>query len=223
MTKQISPLRQRMLDDMAFRNMSPATQRCYTYAVACFARYHRASPDKLGIEHVREYRLHLLSRGLKARSINPIVGALRFFYGTTLGNKALADQIGYARPEDTLPAVLTQDQVLALIKAEPDLMMRTIFITIYAAGLRISEVIRLTTGDINGERMVIHVRQAKGHKDRYVMLSDKHLASCAAIGSADSRRAISCFPAPSSIARSRRVPCSGPFAKLLTMPVSTRP
>jgi integrase/recombinase XerD len=176
MTKQISPLRQRMLDDMAFRNMSPATQKCYTYAVACFARYHRTSPDKLGIEHVRDFRLHLLSRGLKARSINPIVGALRFFYGTTLGNKALADQIGYARPEDTLPAVLTRDQVLALIKAERDLMMRTIFLTIYAAGLRISEVIRLSTGDINSERMVIHVRQAKGHKDRYVMLSAQHLA-----------------------------------------------
>jgi hypothetical protein len=95
MTKQISPLRQRMLDD---------------YAVACFARYHRTSPDKLGIEHVREYRLHLLSRGLKARSINPIVGALRFFYGTTLANKALADQIGYARPEDTLPAVLKRTE-----------------------------------------------------------------------------------------------------------------
>jgi site-specific recombinase XerD len=108
MTKQISPLRQRMLDDMAFRNMSPATQKCYTYAVASFARYHHTSPDKLGIEHVRDYRLHLLSRGLKARSINPIVGALRFFYGTTLGNKALADQIAYARPEDTLPAVLTR-------------------------------------------------------------------------------------------------------------------
>src|SRR6476661_7316179 len=91
MTKQISPLRQRMLDDMAFRNMSPATQRCYTYAVACFARYHHTSPDKLGIEHIRDYRLHLLSRGLKARSINPIVGALRFFYATTLGNKALAE------------------------------------------------------------------------------------------------------------------------------------
>src|SRR5882757_1634678 len=133
MTKQISPLRQRMLDDMAFRNMSPATQRCYTYAVACFARFHRTSPDKLGIEHVREYRLHLLSRGLKARSINPIVGALRFFYGTTLGNKPLAEQIPFARAEDTLPAVLTRDQVLQLVKAAPDVMMRTIFITIYAA------------------------------------------------------------------------------------------
>jgi Phage integrase, N-terminal SAM-like domain/Phage integrase family len=162
MTKPISKLRQRMIEDMAFRNMSPATQKCYTYAVASFARQHHASPDQLGIEHVRAYRLHLLKRGLKARSINPIVGALRFFFATTLGNKALADQITYARPEDTLPAVLTQEQVLALVHAEPDLMMRTIFITIYAAGLRISEVVRLTTADLNSERMVIHVRQAKG-------------------------------------------------------------
>ena len=176
MTKPISKLRQRMIEDMAFRNMSPATQKCYTYAVASFARHHNASPDQLGIEHVRAYRLHLLERGLKARSINPIVGALRFFYATTLGNKALADQITYARPEDTLPAVLTQEQVLALVHAEPDLMMRTIFITIYAAGLRISEVVRLTTADLNSERMVIHVRQAKGHKDRFVMLSEQNLS-----------------------------------------------
>lgn len=176
MTRQISPLRQRMLDDMAFRNMSASTQQCYTYAVAGFARYHKISPDKLGIEHIRDYRRHLLSRGLKAKSINPIVGALRFFYGTTLGNKALAEQITYARPEDTLPAVLTQDQVRELLKAERNPKMRTIFITIYAAGLRISEVTRLRTGDINSKRMVIHVRQAKGHKDRYVMLSEPHLA-----------------------------------------------
>src|SRR4029453_14708392 len=84
MTKQISPLRQRMIDDMAFRNMSPNTQKVYAYAVANFAKFHCQSPDKLGLEHVRDYRLHLMSRGLKASSINPIVGALRFFYGTTL-------------------------------------------------------------------------------------------------------------------------------------------
>lgn len=175
MTKQISPLRQRMIDDMAMRNMSPNTQKVYTYAVSNFARYHRLSPDQLGIEHVRDYRLHLLARGLKARSVNPIVGALRFFYGTTLGNKPLAEQIPFARAEDTLPAVLTRDQVLQLLQAEPDVMMRTIFITIYAAGLRISEVVKLTPGDINSRRMVIHVRQAKGHKDRYVMLSEQLL------------------------------------------------
>lgn len=176
MTKPISKLRQRMIEDMSFRNMSPATQKVYVYAVSGFAGHHGTSPDQLGIEHVRAYRRHLLERGLKARSINPIVGALRFFYGTTLGNKSLAEQIPYARPEDTLPAVLTQTQVLALVNAEPDLMMRTIFITIYAAGFRISEVVRLATTDIQTEREVIHVRQAKGHKDRFVMLSKQHLS-----------------------------------------------
>lgn len=175
MTKQISPLRQRMLDDMAFRNMSPNTQKVYTYAVANFARFHRQSPDKLGVEHVRDYRLHLMARGLKATSINPIVGALRFFYATTLGNQQLAEQIPFARKEDTLPAVLTRDQVLQLLKAEPNLKMRTAFITIYAAGLRVSEVVKLTTRDIDSKRMVIHVRQAKGRKDRYVMLSEQLL------------------------------------------------
>lgn len=175
MTKPITPLRQRMLDDMAMRNMSPNTQKVYTYAVAGFARYHRQSPDQLGIEHVRAYRMHLLQRGLKARSINPIVGALRFFYATTLDNAALAALIPFARAEDTLPAVLTRDQVLRLVTAEPNLMMRTIFITIYAAGLRVSEVVKLVPADIQANRMVIHVRQAKGHKDRYVMLSDQLL------------------------------------------------
>ncbi len=176
MTKPISPLRQRMIDDMAFRNMSPNTQKVYTYAVANFARFHGQSPDKLTIEHVRDYRLHLMARGLKATSINPIVGALRFFYSVTLSNKQIADQIPFARKEDTLPAVLTQDEVVRLFKAEPNLKMRTAFIVIYAAGLRVSEVVALTPRDINSARMVIHIRQSKGHKDRYVMLSEQLLA-----------------------------------------------
>ena len=173
MSTQVTPLRQRMIEDMAMRNMSPNTQKVYTYAVAGFARFHHQSPDKLGAEDVRSYRMHLLSRGLKARSINPIVGALRFFYGTTLGNQELAAKISFARIEDTLPAVLTREQVLDLLKSERDLMMRTIFVTIYAAGLRISEVVKLGPADINSKRMVLHIRQAKGHKDRFVMLSEQ--------------------------------------------------
>jgi site-specific recombinase XerD len=177
MTKQISPLRQRMIEDMTIRNMSPSTQKVYTYAVANFSAFHgRRSPDKLGIEHVREYRLHLMARGLKATSINPIVGALRFFYGITLGQKEIAQQIPFARKEDTLPAVLTQDEVVKLLKAESNLKMRTALTTIYAAGLRVSEVVALTIKDIDSPRMVIHIRQAKGRKDRYVMLSEQLLA-----------------------------------------------
>ena len=175
MSKPISPLRQRMIDDMTFRNMSPSTHKVYTYAVANFSAFHGRSPDKLGIEDVREYRLHLIARGLKANSINPIVGALRFFYGTTLGRKDIADQLPFARKEDTLPAVLSQDEVLRLLKAEPNLKMRTAYTAIYAAGLRVSEVVALTIADIDSTRKVIHIRQAKGRKDRYVMLSEQLL------------------------------------------------
>jgi integrase/recombinase XerD len=176
MTKPISPLRQRMIDDMKLRNMSRSSQQIYTSAVARFAAFHGRSPDQLGVEHVRQYRLHLLDRGLKATTINPIVGALRFFYKTTLGNKEIAEQIPYARPEDTLPAVLTPDEVMRLFKSVPNFKVRTALITIYAAGLRVSEAVALTARDINSERMVIEIRQSKGRKDRYVMLSEQLLA-----------------------------------------------
>ena len=176
MKKPISPLRQRMIDDMTFRNMSPSTMKVYSYAVANLSAFHRRSPDKLGIEEVRAYRLHLIKRGLKASSINPIVGALRFFYGTTLGQKELAEQIPFARKDDALPAVLSREQVMQLLRAEPNLKMRTAFTTIYAAGLRVSEVVALTVRDIDSARMVIRIQQAKGRKDRYVMLSEQLLA-----------------------------------------------
>ena len=175
MTSPISPLRQRMIDDMKMRNIAPSTQKVYTYAVANFARYHRKSPDQLGLEEIREYRLHLIARGLKATSINPIIGALRFFYGVTLGNKQIAEEIPFGRKEDTLPAVLTRDEVVRLLQAVVDLRMRTLLITVYAAGLRVSEAVALTARDINRRQMVIEVRQGKGRKDRYVMLSEQLL------------------------------------------------
>jgi site-specific recombinase XerD len=175
MKKPISPLRQRMIDDMTFRNMSPSTVKVYSYAVANFSTFHSRSPDRLGIEDVRAYRLHLIQRGMKATSINPIVGALRFFYGTTLGMKDVAEQIPFARKEDTLPAILSQQQVVVLLQAEPNLKMRTAFATIYAAGLRVSEAVALTAQDIDSARMVIRIQQAKGRKDRYVMLSEQLL------------------------------------------------
>jgi hypothetical protein len=144
MTKQISPLRQRMIDDMTIHNMSPSTHKVYVRAVANFSIFHGRSPDKLTFEDVRDYRLHLISRGLKAASNNPIMGALRFFYGTTLGQKQASEQIPYARRADTLPAVLARDEAVRFLKAVPNLKMRTAFITIYAAGLRVSEAARLT-------------------------------------------------------------------------------
>jgi integrase/recombinase XerD len=175
MSQQISPLRQRMIEDMKIRNMSPSTQKIYVAAVANFSIFHGRSPDKLTFEDVREYRLHLISRGLKPNSINPIMGALRFFFRTTLGLKEVSEQIPYARRADPLPAVLGRDEVVRFLRAVTDLQMRTTFITIYAAGLRVSEAVRLTARDIDSARMVIAIRQSKGRKDRYVMLSEQLL------------------------------------------------
>ena len=175
MTKPVSPLRQRMLDDMKLRNMSPNTQKVYTYAIANFARFFHQSPDKLGVEDVRKYRLHLIERGLKASSINPIIGALRFFYTITLGNKDMAGDIPFARREDSLPAVLTPEDVVRLLEAVDSVKFRVALTTIYAAGLRVSEVVKLKAQDIDSQRMVIQIRQGKGRKDRYVMLSEQLL------------------------------------------------
>jgi integrase/recombinase XerD len=176
MTEHVSPLRRRMIDDMKIRNMAMNTQKAYIRAVQNFSRHFMKSPDKLSFENVREYQLHLISRGLQTASIIPIMCGIRFFFETTIGRADVAQHIPLGRKADTLPAVLTRDQVVRFLKATPDLEMRTIFITIYSAGLRVSEAVALTASDIDSANMVIHVRQSKGRKDRYVMLSEQLLA-----------------------------------------------
>jgi integrase/recombinase XerD len=175
MSVQVTPLRQRMIDDMAIRNMSPLTQKAYVRAVKNFSFHFRRSPDGLTFEDVRAYQLHLVSRGLEATPINQIMCALRFLYGTTRGKPNIAEDIPLARRSDPLPAILSRDEVASFLNAVPSLKYRTAFATIYAAGLRVSEAVALTIKDIESERMVIHIRQGKGRKDRYVMLSDQLL------------------------------------------------
>ena len=176
MSEQVSPLRQRMIDDMKIRNMAPNTQKAYVRAIRNLSLHFGRSPDKLAYEDVRRYQLHLVSRGLQAATIVPIMCAIRFFFGTTLGRTGAAEHIPLARKADTLPAVLTRDQVVRFLKAAPGHAMQTIFITIYSAGLRVSEAVALTPKDIDSANMVIHIRQGKGRKDRYVMLPDQLLA-----------------------------------------------
>ena len=172
----VTPLRQRMLDDMKLRNMAVSTRKIYVASVAGFSAYHGRSPDQLTLEDVRDYQLHLVARGLKASSICPIMSALRFFYGTTLGNREAAAEIPLPRKADPLPAILSPDEVKRLLTAVPDRQMRTLLTTVYAAGLRVSEVVGLQVGDIDSARMTVHVREAKGGRDRHVMLSPQLLA-----------------------------------------------
>ncbi|MGB6536627.1 MAG: site-specific integrase [Xanthobacteraceae bacterium] len=164
-----------MIDDMSLRNMAALTQAAYIRAVKNFSKHFGKSPDKLTFEDVRQYQLSLVGRGLGPQAVNQIMCALRFFYKTTMGIMDAHDHIPLARRSDPLPAILSREEVGRFLQAAHNVKYRTIFATIYAAGLRVSELISLTVKDIDSARMVIHVRQGKGRKDRYVMLSDQLL------------------------------------------------
>jgi integrase-like protein len=125
MSRPASPLRQRMIDDMKLRNMSPTTQGAYVRAVKNLSSFFKRSPDQLTFEDMRVYQLHLVSRGLQPATIIPIMCAIRFFYGTTLGKPNVAEHIPLARKPKTLPAVLSQDEVIRLLKVVPDRRYRT--------------------------------------------------------------------------------------------------
>lgn len=167
----MTPLRKRFIEDMEIRNRSPRTVESYVNAVARFARYFGRSPDQLGPEEIREYQLQLLHKNLAFSSFNQNVCALRFLYGVTLARGWAVDRIPYAKRPRKLPVVLSQQEVLRFLAAVQTLKYRVLLTTQYAAGLRISEVVRLRAEHIDSSRMLIHVVQAKGHKDRVVTLS----------------------------------------------------
>ena len=167
----ISPLRRRMIDDMTIRNMSPATQRSYLHAVKGYSVYFGRSPERLGLEDVRSYQVHLISKGIAWATLNQVVCALRFFYGITLGQDEVPERIPYARRPSPLPDVLSQDEVVRFLEAVSSLKCRIALTTAYAAGLRVSEVVAVEVRNIDSDRMVIHIVHGKGGKDRYVMLS----------------------------------------------------
>jgi site-specific recombinase XerD len=167
----MTPLRQRLLDDLRLRNYSPRTIDVYVRAVARFARHFGRSPDRLGPEHVRQYQLHLLEQRASWSRFNQAVCALRFFYAVTLRRPGALVLLPYGKKPKPLPAVLSPDEVRRLFEAVRDPRDRMILQTAYAAGLRVSEVVRLKVGDLDSRRMVVHVRHGKGRKDRLVPLS----------------------------------------------------
>ncbi|MHC4687115.1 MAG: site-specific tyrosine recombinase/integron integrase [Planctomycetota bacterium] len=172
----MTKLRQRMLDDMRIRNFALATQEQYLLSVAAYAKYFGKSPDKLQPEDIRTYQLYLLNeKKLSPSSLNVTVSALRFFYRVSLGKDWDIQVIPYARRPKKLPVVLSPEEVARLFQVVRNLKYRTVLMTTYAAGLRVSEVTRLKVSDIDSHRMCIRVEQGKGQKDRYVILSKKLL------------------------------------------------
>ena len=205
---EMSPLRRRMIEDMTIRNLSPATQQSYLYAVSKFSRHFGHSPDRLGVEDVRAYLVHLTSRGFAWSSLNQTVCALRFFYGVTQGQSTIVDRIPFARKSRKLPTVLGAEEVVRFLEAVSSLKARVALTTAYAAGLRVSEVAALKISDIDTCRMVLRIERGKGGKERYAMLSRRCSASCASIGGWRGRGR-SCFPVGRPIRRSSRA-CSMP-------------
>ncbi len=169
-------LRERMLDDLRLRNFSPHTQSAYVAAVARFAKHFSASPERLGPEEVRQYLLHLVhERRVAWSTYNVHLCALRFFYQTTLGRSGLLDGIPCPKEPLRLPVVLSRDEVAQFLNAATPLKSRMMLTMAYAAGLRVSEIVALKLADVDSRRMVLRIEQAKGRKDRYVMLSPKLL------------------------------------------------
>jgi integrase/recombinase XerD len=156
--------------------------------VASFSKHFNTSPEFLGPEHIRAYQFFLVQKKKTGWAVfNQTVCALKFLYETTLGLNWMVAHIPYPRQEKKLPVILSQTEVAALLRVPRNLKHAAVLTTLYAAGLRISEVAKLQVGDLDSERNAIYVRQTKGHRDRQVMLSPKLLATLRTFGKRTSR------------------------------------
>jgi integrase/recombinase XerD len=172
----MTPLRQRMLEDMSIRNFAENTQLSYLQQVSAYARFFDRSPEQLGPEQVRTYQLHLReTRKLAPSSISIAVSALRFLYKVTLRRNWAPDDIPMPKLPFKLPVILSPDEVMHFLDSIANLKHHTILTTAYAAGLRVSEATHLKVTNVDSKRMMLRVDDGKGHKDRDVMLSPRLL------------------------------------------------
>ncbi len=166
-------LRQRMIEDLRIRNYSDRTIPLYVNRVAKFAQYFGRSPHLLGPAEIRQYQVFLTKKKNRFWSeFNQTVCALRFFYRVCLNQEWIIEHIPFPRPEKKLPVILSLQEIDRFFEGIGNLKHRTLLLTIYATGLRISEALHLHLEDIDSARRLVRVRQGKGHKDRYVPLSE---------------------------------------------------
>jgi site-specific recombinase XerD len=173
----MSPLRKQMEADMALRGLAYRTRQAYIESVAKFAKFYRRSPDRITEPESQSYLLHLLQeRKLAHSSCNVVCSALEFFYRTTLKRRETEFCLPRPKVPAKLPQILSREEVARLIEQTTNLKHRTILMTAYAAGLRLSELCHLRVADIDSDRMTLRVEQGKGAKDRYTLLSPRLLA-----------------------------------------------
>ncbi|MFO1114245.1 MAG: site-specific integrase [Beijerinckiaceae bacterium] len=172
----VSPLRQRMLEDMTIRGFGEQTKRDYVRQVRMFAAFIDRKPALAEPEDLRRYQLHMAASGASASTMNQACAALRFFFHVTLGRPGFGDRMARISTPERLPVVLSPEEVALLLAHASNLKHRAALSVAYGCGLRVSEIANLKVSDIDSARMLIRVEQGKGRKDRYVMLSPDLLA-----------------------------------------------
>ena len=169
-SQTISPLRQRMIDDMTLRKLNPKTQDAYIRSVIKLTRFLGRSPDSASADDLRQFQLHLAKNGVSNKTINATITGLRFFFEVTLDDHQALCKMSTVREPRKLPVVLSPDEVRRLLEATTNVKYKAALATAYGAGLRASEVTHLKVTDIDSQRMMIRVEQGKGNKDRNAML-----------------------------------------------------
>ena len=169
--KSVSPLRQRMIDDMTLRKLSDKTQIQYIRAVKRFARYFGQAPDLASLEDLRRFQMYLVEQNVSSITINATITGLRFFFEKTLDRPEALKRMSPLRVPQKLPTVLSTEEVARLLNAAPHLKAKAALSVAYGAGLRASEVVHLKISDIDSERMILHVEQGKGDRDRNAILA----------------------------------------------------
>jgi len=198
--KPISPLRQRMLEDMSLRGFTPDTQRDYIRAVKKLAAFLGRSPDTATAEDLRAFQLHLTASGVQPPTINTTVTVLRFFFKVTLDRPETTRHLVFVYEPCKLPRVLSPEEVLRLLEAAPDAKHKAALSVAYGAGLRAMEVVALKVSDIDSKRMMLRVEQGKGRKSLPSRKRGIALPCCR-------RGSWSCY-ATSGASRARRYGCS---------------
>ena len=169
-TNTVSPLRQRMLEDMTARKLNPHTQRSHVYSCKRFAAWLKRSPDTATPDEVRGFQLYLVESGTSICNRNRIMTGVRFLFRVTLRRHDLAAEVWHIKEPQKLPPVLSPEEVKRVLTLATSLKARAMLTLAYGCGLRASEVVRLQAGDIDSEQMIIRIVQSKGRKDRHVML-----------------------------------------------------
>jgi integrase/recombinase XerD len=168
----VTHLKKMMLEELQRRNYSQNTTRSYLQIVRDFARHFKRPPDQLGPDEIRQYQVHLIQeRKMGVRTVGHCTAALRFFFVKTLKRHYPVEEVPYPKQPRRLPIVLSQEEAVALINSAKNLYHRAMLTTLYSTGMRRAELCKLKVEDIDSKRMILHIRQGKGGKDRDVPLS----------------------------------------------------